>query len=140
MSRERMVFGGVGLFLSGIVIFQPPVFWEDLFSFPRLLAQALDALLLCGVGVWIGMTFWTTPASALQADKVEDAVRQVLVLTNQLTAGLEVQKQLQVQLQQFGVGMGQFQAALQQQAALLGPLQQRVEGLHKLQDLVAGKG
>ena len=104
MSQERIVVGALLCFLSGVVLSQPPEFWMDMFSLPRLVARWADAAVLACTGLWVGVS-WATKQDATLAAKLTD-----------MAAKLE---QAGVQLNGCHAGLAQFQAVLQQQAMQL---------------------
>ena len=104
MSKERIVMGALLCFLSGVVLSQPPEFWVEIFSMPRLVARWMDAAVLACTGLWLGVS-WAAKQEAALAVKL-----------NELAAKLE---QAGVQLNGCHAGLAQFQAVLQQQAMQL---------------------
>ena len=104
MSKERIVAGALLCFLSGVVLSQPPEFWVDVFSMPRLVARWMDAAVLACTGLWLGFA-WAAKQEAAVATKL-----------NELATKLE---QAGVQLNGCHAGLAQFQAVLQQQAMQL---------------------
>ena len=104
MSKERIVFGAVLCFLSGVVLSQPPEFWMEMFSLPRLVARWMDAAVLACTGLWLGVS-WAQKQEATLTAKLVD-----------MAAKLD---QAGVQLNGCHAGLAQFQAVLQQQAMQL---------------------
>ena len=104
MSKERILVGASLCFISGVVLTQPPEFWMEIFSIPRLIARWLDAGVLACAGLWLGLAF---------AGKQEASV---VTKVNELD---EKVKQAQAQLQGCHAGLAQFQAILQQHAQQL---------------------
>lgn len=97
MSKERIVIGAVLCFLSGIVLTQPPEFWQEVFSLPSLVARWVDAGVLACAGVWLGVT-WSGRQEAALAEKLTVVDNQTKLLTQQVTG--------------INNGMLQFQAAI----------------------------
>ena len=108
MSKERIVMGAVLCFLSGVVLSQPPEFWVDVFSMPRLVARWMDAAVLACTGLWLGVS-WAAKQEAAVATKLTD-----------LHTRLE---QATVQINGCHAGLAQFQAVLTQMQRQLPPVQ-----------------
>ena len=104
MSKERIVVGALLCFLSGVVLSQPPEFWMEMFSLPRLVARWMDAAVLACTGLWLGVS-WAQKQEATLTAKLVD-----------MAAKLD---QASVQLNGCHAGLAQFQAVLQQQAMQL---------------------
>ena len=104
MSKERIVLGAVLCFLSGVVLTQPPEWWVDVFSMPRLMARWMDAAVLACTGLWLGVA-WASKQDATLAAKLADMATKL--------------EQAGVQLNGCHAGLAQFQAVLQQQAMQL---------------------
>ena len=101
MSKERIVVGAVLCFLSGVVLSQPPEFWMEMFSLPRLVARWMDAAVLACTGLWLGVS-WAQKQEATLAAKLTEMATKL--------------DQAGVQLNGCHAGLAQFQAVLQQQA------------------------
>ena len=108
MSKERIVIGAVLCFASGVVLTQPPEFWQEVFSLPRLIARWLDAGVLACAGLWLGIS-WAGRQEAALAEKLTVVDNQTKLLTQQVTG--------------INNGMLQFQAAINQHTAQLQGMQ-----------------
>ena len=104
MSQERIVVGALLCFLSGVVLSQPPEFWMDMFSLPRLVARWADAAVLTCTGLWLGVS-WAAKQEASIQTKLQDLHTRL--------------DQATVQINGCHAGLAQFQAVLQQQAMQL---------------------
>ena len=104
MSKERIVLGAVLCFLSGVVLTQPPEWWVDVFSMPRLMARWMDAAVLACTGLWLGVA-WASKQDATLAAKLADMATKL--------------EQAGVQLNGCHAGLAQSQAVLQQLAMQL---------------------
>ena len=97
MSKERIVVGALLCFLSGVVLSQPPEFWVELFSMPRLVARWMDAGVLACTGLWLGVS-WAAKQEATFSEKLTVVDNQTKLLTQQVTG--------------INNGLMQFQAAI----------------------------
>lgn len=108
MSKEKIVLGAVLCFASGVVLTQPPEFWQEVFSLPRLIARWLDAGVLACAGLWLGVV-WAGRKDAALAGKVDKLEGQVTLLTQQMTG--------------VNTGMAQFANALNEHTKILQAMQ-----------------